>query len=95
MLLEAALVQIILRTAVEYALEVAAALRFLVYLQVLLEIAAAREFLVAEFASERFLPGMYSLVADQVRHLGESLLAARVFTAVWLRLVVHTSMLLQ
>ena len=95
MLLEAALIQIILRAAVENALEVAASLRFLMNLQVLFQITAAREFLVTELTRERFLPGMYSLVADEVRHLGEGLLAARVLTAVRLRLVVHASMLLQ
>lgn len=95
MLLQAALVKVVLRAAVEDALEVAAAVRFLVDLQVLLQIAATSEPLVAELAGEGFLAGVDPLMPDQVRDLGEGLLAARVLAAVRLRLVVDASMLLQ
>lgn len=95
MLLQAALVQVGLRAAVKDALEVAATVRLLVNLQVLFQIASTGKFLVAEFACERFLAGMDSLVADQVRNLGEGLLAAWELAAVRLRLVVHSGVLLQ
>lgn len=64
-------------------------------LQVLLEIAATGELLVAELAGERLLSRVYSLVADQVRDLRKRLLAPGVLAAIGLCLVVHASMLLQ
>lgn len=95
MLLETALVQVALGTAIKNALEITAAVRLLVNLQMLLQVAATRKLLVAELARKWLLSGMDPLVPYQIADLRERLLASRKVTAVGLGLVVHASMLLQ
>ena len=63
-------------------------------LQVLLEIRSGRELFVADVADVGFFPCVYSLMANEIGHLGESLVAALVLANVRSLAIMHSRMLL-
>ena len=68
-LLERRLIEVALRTALEYALEVLPSVLILVDLKVLLEVAARGELFIAILTCKRFFARMDPLMSYEVTHL--------------------------
>ena len=95
MLFKTALVQVALGAAVEDALEVRPALRVLVDLQVLLQVASRRKLLGAVITLKRLLARVDTLVPDQIGDLAKCLVASWVVALVRLLLIMHPCVFLK
>ena len=95
MLLETGLVKVALLATLENAVKLLTLYLVAVDLLMLLQVGARAELLIAEFALEWLFSRVDPLVSDQVRNLGEGLLAAMHVALEGSQFIVDSSMFLQ